>query len=197
MEINSYVMPVFRRPGDERSFAGTAFCIDGYLVTAGHVLSTPQTYYVRNGEDWHPLEHLMWIPRQVPAADQHGYDVAFYPVPGLRSPLSLADADAEPDSELEVLCWQWKPNGLRQVSTRSLVLKEPDEQAYLRIATIDRITHGSSGCPVFRDGKVYGIVTMGRDYIDSQHMTPLGRKMEENTCWVFKTSRMRSFLPDQ
>ena len=196
MEVNSYVMPLFRRPGDERSFAGTAFCIGGYLVTAGHVLTSPNTYYVRNGDDWHPLEHLMWIPKQLPASDQLGYDVALYPIPGLQSPLSLSDHDAEPDDELDVLCWQWKPDGLKQVSTRCLVLKEPDEQGYLRIATVDRITHGSSGCPVMRDGKVYGILTMGRDAVDTAGMTPLKSQLERNTCWVFKVSHVRRFMPD-
>ncbi|MBQ7690067.1 MAG: trypsin-like peptidase domain-containing protein [Muribaculaceae bacterium] len=195
MDINSYVMPVFRRAGDERSFAGTAFCIDGYLATAGHVLTNPVTYYVRNGADWHPLEHLMWRPRQLPSSDQHGYDVALYPVPGLRSPLSLAERDAEPDDELDVVCWQWKPDGLQQVVTRGLVLKEPDEEEYLRIATVDRITHGSSGCPVFRDCKVYGILTMGRDAVDTAGMTPLKSQIERNTCWAFKTSYVRRFMP--
>ena len=38
MDIKNYVMPIVRRAGDERSFAGTAFCIHGQLVTAAHVL---------------------------------------------------------------------------------------------------------------------------------------------------------------
>ena len=197
IDVNSYVMPVFRRAGDERSFAGTAFCIDNYLVTAGHVLTNPPTYYIRNGEDWHPLEHLMWIPRQLPSSDQHGYDVALYPVPGLRSPLTLSEHDAEPDDELDVVCWQWKPEGLRQVVTQGLVLKEPDEEGYLRLATVERITHGSSGCPVFRDGKVYGILTMGRDAVDTTGMAPLKGQLERTTCWAFKVSRVRSFLPQE
>ena len=35
-ELSHYVMPLFRRMGDERSFAGTAFCVDDYLITAKH-----------------------------------------------------------------------------------------------------------------------------------------------------------------
>ena len=188
-------MPIFRQCGDERSFAGTAFCVDDYLITAGHVLNKVQTYYVRNGDDWHPLQHELWIPRQFPDADKRGYDVALYPIPGLQSPLSLAEEDAEPLDELEVICWQWLPQGLQQVVTQCLVLKDEDEEGYRRISTVDRITHGSSGCPVISDGKVYGIVTLGRDNVETAGMSPLKRNLEQNTCWIFKTSHIRRFLP--
>ena len=68
-------MPIFRQMGNERSFAGTAFCIDDYLVTAGHVLTFPNTCYVRNGSDYHPLHFEQWIPKQLPTDDHIGYDV--------------------------------------------------------------------------------------------------------------------------
>lgn len=188
-------MPLFRRMGDERSFAGTAFCIDDYLVTAGHVINAEATYYVRNGLDWHPLQYGQWIPRQLPTIDKRGYDVVLYPIPGLKSPLALADADAEPLDELDVLCWQWLPQGLQQVATRCLVLSQQDEDGYRQVSTVDRITHGSSGCPVMSNGRVYGIVTMGRDHVDTAGMGPLKRSMEQNTCWIFKVSHIRRFLP--
>lgn len=194
-ELERYVMPLFRHMGDERSFAGTAFCIDGYLLTAGHVLNREQTYFLRNGADWHALQYDLWTPRQLPGDDKHGYDVALYPIPGLHSPLSLAQADAEPLDELDVICWQWLTTGLRQVATRCLVLSEHDDDGYRRISTVDRITHGSSGCPVMRDGRVYGIVTMGRDHVDTAGMGPLKRHLEQNTCWMFKVSHICRFLP--
>lgn len=193
--VDIYVMPLFRRMGDERSWAGTAFCIDDYLITAGHVIGEEITYYLRNGDDWHPLQHDRWIPRQLPGDDKHGYDIAIYPIAGLKSPLMLAEADAQPHDELDVLCWQWTADGLRRVATRALVLNESDEESYLRIATTDRITHGSSGCPVMRDGQVYGIVTMGRDHVDTGGMSPLHQRLQQNTCWVFKTSHIRRFMP--
>ena len=193
-DINNYIMPLFRRMGDVRSFAGTTFCIENYLVTAGHVLTTDATYYVLNGDNWPALDHAQWIPQQLPISDKHGVDVAFFPVPGLRSPLTMAQDNVKPNDSLDVVCWQFKPWGLTQVSTQCLVLKEPDEEGYLRIATVDRITHGSSGCPVMRHGKVYGILTMGRDMVDSTGMTALKRQMEEHTCWAFKTEYAMRFL---
>lgn len=195
-KILPYVMPIFRRNGDPRSFAGTAFCIDDYLVTAGHVLTSPSTYYVRNGADYHPLQFDQWIPKQLPADDRTGYDIAFYPIPGLKSPLSLADVDAEPYDSLDVLCWQMRPNGPQQVFTQGLVIKEPDVAGYLRLSTVTHITHGCSGCPVFdNEGHVYGMVTMGRSDVDGKGLSPLSHRLEQNTCWAFKTNYLKRFMP--
>lgn len=191
-----YVMPIFRQAGNERSFAGTAFCIDDYLVTAGHVLTFRATCYVRNGNDYHPLHFDQWIPRQLPTDDHTGYDVAFYPISSLKSPLSLADSDAEPNDHLDVLCWQMRGIRPQQVSTQGLVIKDPDLEGYFRLATVNHITHGCSGCPAFgSDGKVYGMITMGRNDDGTQNLAPLPRKMEQNTCWAFKTSYIKRFLP--
>lgn len=189
-------MPIFRRYGDPRSFAGTAFCIDGYMVTAGHVIDTPMTHYVRNGNDFHALEFKKWIPEILPADDRLGYDIAMYPVPGLKSPLSLADIDAEPNDSLDILCWQLRQSGPQQVATQGLVIKDRDMAGHMRIATVDHITHGCSGCPAFDSyGKVYGMITMGRANVDAKNLAPLPRKMEQNTCWAFKTSHIKRFMP--
>ena len=202
MEVKNYVMPIFRRAGDERSFAGTAFCIDGHLLTASHVLQSPMTYYVRNGDDFHPLEHILWSPRQVVADDKLGYDVAIYPLGDMPSPLSLSDKDAAKDDELEVLCWQMRDGRPVQVYTPCIVRGDADEDGYFQISTAERITHGASGCPVYKDGQVYGILTMGRDYYENttgfagiplQHHG-LMRRLEENTCGVFKPSHIKRFL---
>lgn len=194
--IYPYVMPIFRQNGNVRSFAGTAFCIEDYLVTAGHVIDTPITHYVRNGNDFHPLLFEKWIPKIVPADDRIGYDIAFYPVPGLKSPLSLALSDAQPNDHLDILCWQMKPNGLQQVATQGLVIKDLDLAGHVRIATAEHITHGCSGCPIFdSDGNVYGMITMGRTLVDIKDLAPLPQQMEQNTCWAFKTSHIRRFMP--
>ncbi|MBQ4292922.1 MAG: trypsin-like peptidase domain-containing protein [Muribaculaceae bacterium] len=197
MDIDNFVMPLFRANGDTRSFAGTAFCIDGYLITAAHVLDRESTFYALNGSHWIPLEYSRWLPKQPATVDKHGFDVAFYPVPALRSPLSLADADAEPHDEMDIVCWQWRPDGLRQVATRGLVLEENDEKGYIRLATVDKITHGSSGCPIFRDGKVFGIMAMGRDFVETKGLPPLPGRLEQNTCWAFKASHIRRLMPDE
>ena len=83
-----------------------------------------------------------------------------------------------------------------QVSTQGLVIKDHDLEGYFRLATANYITHGCSGCPAFgSDGKVYGMITMGRSDVDAKNLAPLSRQMEQNTCWAFKTSYLKRFLP--
>lgn len=203
MELNDYILPVLRRAGDDRSFAGTAFCIEGHLLTAGHVLQSPATYYVRRGSDCLALDFSRWTPRQMIADDKLGYDVAIYPS-ALPSPLTLSDSDARKHDELELLCWQFIAGRPQQVATQCVVRGDADEDGYQLISTTIRITHGASGCPVFKNGKVYGMLCMGRDDyqysgafagISPQHHQ-LMHRIENNTCWIFKSSHIKRFMPE-
>ena len=74
--IGRYVFPLLREPDNERSFAGTAFLIDGYLVTAGHVIDHDKTYYLYTGGRSYPLAWENWIPKQLPAESKLEGDVA-------------------------------------------------------------------------------------------------------------------------
>ena len=187
-------MPIYRREGDERSFAGTAFCIEGYLVTAGHVLDAGARCYARTqGGRYYPLDYDNWQPRQLPAVDRTGYDLAFYPIEGLHSPLSLAMDNAPMHSELSLVCYQWKGSAAARVAT-GCVAGEVNDEGYQRIMTATHITHGSSGCPVMDGTTVYGILTNGRDHVDTTGMTPLKGAMERNTCWMFGATHIRRFF---
>ena len=203
-DISAYVLPVFLQADAPRSFQGTAFCVNGYLITAGHVLRYPRTYYVCVGNRYVPLRHDKWIPRQVPSDDQLGYDVALYPVPELESPLSLSEEDAKSNDGMEAICWQMIDGTPTQVRTTCVVRGEDDNEGYFRMSTVDRITHGASGCPIIKDGKVYGLLAMGRDYFENRdgfitaapEHRHLMQRFEENTCWVFKTSHIKRFMPE-
>ena len=90
------------------------------------------------------------------------------------------------------------PGSRQAVAESNLVIKDPDLEGYFRLATVDHITHGCSGCPTFGDdGKIYGMITMGRSDVDVKNLAPLPRKMEQNTCWAFKTSYIKRFMPQQ
>lgn len=199
--MERFVIPIFRRAGDERSWAGTGFLVDGYLITAGHVVSQYQPYYARVDGQFVTLEPQLWSPTLLPSSDKLEYDVTIYPLPGVSSALSLANDDIGNHADVDVLCWQRVGGGVRQVATRGVTMGNADEDGYLLMATVDHITNGCSGCPVYRDGKVYGIVTMVR--VNNEPLPPvpegtpahIKRMMEANTCWVFKASHIRRFLP--
>lgn len=199
-----FILPVYRRPNDERSWVGSSFLIPNYLITAGHVLNYRQDCFVRVGDRYLRLEHSRWLAGQVPLDDMLGFDAAIYPLEGMKSPLSLATAEAVQHQELTITGWQRLNGEVQQVTTSCLVLGDDEnEEAYFKIATVDRITHGASGCPIYRDGKVYGLLAMGRDEYNLpqglDYMTPseldMRRSMETNTCWVFRASHIARLMP--
>ena len=200
----SAVVPVFMSADDERSWVGSSFLIDDFLITAGHVLTYNRDCYVRLGNEIVCLEHDKWIAGQVPIDDFTGYDVAIFPMKGIRSPLALATDEVSAHQELTITGWQRQRHLLRQVTTSCLVLgNDSQEEAYFKIATTDRITHGASGCPIYCDGKVYGLLAMGRDKYELPaglgYLTPnetrMRQSMELNTCWVFRATHIARFMP--
>lgn len=199
--MQQFVIPIFTRRDDLRSWTGSGFLIDGWLVTAGHVLTRFQPYYALIDGHFVTLEPQLWSPTLLPANDKLEYDAAVYPLPTVTSPLSLATNDIGNHEDVDVLCWQRINGEVRQVATRGVTMGNADEDGYLLMATVDHITNGCSGCPIFRDGKVYGIVTMVRVNNEPLPPIPAGtpahikRMMEANTCWVFKASHIRRFLP--
>lgn len=203
-DIASCVVPIFGSP-HHHWFCGTAFCIDGFLITAGHVLSRPKSYFTSLEGQLVELLPQRWTPKLVVANDRLEFDVAIYPFPGLKSALSLADFyDDEPQEELQLLCWQRKPQGLVEVRTRGISMGDTDEEAYFKLATVEQVFPGCSGCPVFdANGIVHGIVTMVNTQFKVQqqpwgitpHERDLMQTMGERTCWVFKASHIRRFLP--
>lgn len=203
-DIGTWVVPLFRRAGDERSFAGTGFVTRDYLITAGHVLTGLDTIYGRAGDTYFEMKRDLWLPHGVEASDKLGWDVALFRINAPASPFTLSASDASKHDELEVICWQMRGGKPVQVTTRCLVVGEDEHtDGYFVVATTEGITHGASGCPVFRDGKVYGLLAMGRDTYElpagvrggSVEGRRLLERFGKNTCWVFKSSHALRFVP--
>lgn len=122
-----YIIPIYSREHSPQSWVGTGFLINDHLITAGHVISRYQKYYAWIAGTQVELLPELWIPTLLPAADKLGYDAAIYPLPGVESPLRLADEDPAKHEHLDVLCWQRTAEGLQQVATTGVVRGECDE----------------------------------------------------------------------
>lgn len=204
-DVEAAVVPVFMNAENERSWVGSSFVINDFLITAGHVLTYNRDCYVVLGDEAVCLPHNQWIAGQVPIDDFTGFDVAIFPMKDITSPLALTTDDVAPHDELTITGWQRPRHQLLQVTTSCLVLSDNslEDEAYFRIATTDRITHGASGCPIYCDGKVYGLLAMGRDKFEMPphlgYLTPnearMRQSMELNTCWVFRATHIARFLP--
>lgn len=198
------VVPIYRH-ASPHGFAGTGFFIDGCLVTAGHVLRRGDLRLVFHDGKYIRLHADRWVPPLVGSDDMTGFDVAFYPVPQMKSTLRVADFYDERPDDLQLMCWQFRGGQVVRVVTPGVVTGRTEEDGYFKLATVERVLPGCSGCPVFdSDGLVHGIVTMvNAEFKLPQDMAGtlnsrekgLMQTMGENTCWVFDAQHIRQFLP--
>lgn len=209
MDISEYILPVFQHP-DESFFIGTSFCVGNYLITAGHVCSMPSMYYVKDGDEFHELFPQECILRIRPEEkDGIMNDIAVYHIPGLGSPLELSDEIPARGDELECYCWQNVGSiSPYRVKTEFLVTGNCDYRNYFKGANPKGITHGSSGCPLLKDGKVVGMLTIGMDKVvhSSEYISRLRADglnedeikslllLDKNTCYIQTASHIIQLL---
>ncbi len=198
--IKDCVIPIFETQ-DEASFKGTAFCIEDYLVTAAHVVPYYRIYYIRKGDGYIELYPNYWIKHVPSTKDDTVMDIAVYPIKGLKSLLTLSRKDITTNDVLSLICWQYRSRILQQISCDCFVLDKSESCGDMRISTTLPLIKGASGCPVFKDGKVYGILVIGTEYVklDEDFCLQQGvtrqdimamQKCNRNTCFILKSSRI-------
>jgi len=197
--IKDCVIPIFEKK-DEASFKGTAFCIEDYLVTAAHVVPHYRIYYIKNGDGYTELYPNYWIKHVSSTKNNTVMDIAVYPIKGLKSLLTLSREDITTNDVLSLVCWQYRSGILQQVSCDCLVDKS-EQCGDMRICTTLQLINGASGCPVFKDGKVYGILVVGTVHVklDEDFYLQPGvtrqdimaiQEYNRNTCFILKSSRI-------
>lgn len=203
-DYSRFILPIFYC-NDETTFVGTAFCIDNYLITAGHVVSDFRVYFVKNDDEFYELSPYDWFTRLIPTKDKLEKDIAIYPMPDLKSPLSIAQHKPKFDSEANVICWQKANYSIQRMITNSLILDNHSNENFYRIATTQRITHGSSGCPILSENEVVGMLTIGVDkcVLNREEFMANGRtnkeitgiqKLNNNTCYILTPEFINKIL---
>lgn len=199
---SDYIVPLFESK-DLTSFIGTAFCIDNFLITAGHIVPHYRIYYTKDNRRFFEIYPENWIIRQHPKEDYPERDVAICKLEGLKSELSLSTSPLD-DTEADVICWQKKGNSPIAFSTKGLVCRNSDENTnFYKLVTCDRITHGSSGCPILQGNKVVGMLTHGvdnptfdpNDYPNaSQDLINEILRNKQNTCRILRPEYIQKVL---
>lgn len=149
-------------------------CLVGHLfITAAHVIEQRPVQWDFNGT-------TITLAKEDAALYQYdrtpaGADVAVFSMPGMHSPLELDTATPEVGTPLDTISYEriTEPQEGDTIFTR-----QPKERFEMREgrATITQVDgnfflcdtsiilkQGESGSPVFRDGKVFGILHGGRD----------------------------------
>ena len=195
--INDCIFQIGKPDKDnDFSFLGTGFVVPGYILTAGHVVSfrsmikTEEVIWLQDGR-WHS-EHSGYI------VDYNKVDYAFYICPEVQSLLQLAETDAVEGDVLEINCFLPDNNGVPQRILCNCEVKDDIGLFYKKIVPTKRMTHGASGCPVFKDGKVYGILTGGskkgehsREYWLKDYQPEDIDRFSQDDCWMLKASYIK------
>ena len=167
--FNDYILPVFSEK-EESTFLGTCLCIDNYVITAGHVASGLRSSYTKSDEEWIYLDPLEL--RNIPYLEgNHEPDYAAFWFDGLCSPFSFSEELPIIGDRLTIICWQKNNEGIVQCNCNCEVEEYDAEAMTFSIITDTQLHHGSSGCPVFKGNKIYGILTMGHDPDDISQLT--------------------------
>lgn len=194
--VNDYIIPLFLR-NDISTYVGSAFLVNDYIITAGHVVSDFRIYHTKIGGEMIQLSPFDWVVRRSPDENHPQNDMAIYRIDGLESPLELSSESPKSDTEAKVICWQKDGDGIIQKITNSLILNVDYDNYFYKIATLDRITHGASGCPVLQGNKVIGMLTQGvvscslntellfQEGLSSQDIANL-QVLNNNMCYILR-----------
>lgn len=204
MNILDYIVPLFKDE-DESSFIGSAFFIDNYLVTARHVVNSCHVYYLRTGNDYVKLNPYQWFGYGgIPLSSYKWDDVIAYPLEELKSPLKLTLDETDGIDLMQLVCWQQSSRGVQQIECLCHLSPElPSDSKYFSFITNPRITHGSSGCPIFKEGKVYGMIIMGCDKAEIEGEWTASftkeeleqiRTIKENMCIAIRASAILRYI---
>ena len=202
VSTSNYVIPLFSKP-NESTFIGSAFLANNFLITAGHVVPKMRVYYAKFGDNYYELLPYEW-KKAIPSNIDDTLDIAIFPLEkGFKSLFSLSKTAPGPNEELDVICWQQANNSIIKVECISPKWSTCELNIFFRAIVEPRITHGSSGCPILKDGIVYGMLTNGCETIKRYNKYYQGLSKEEvleqenlckKTCTFLKSSIILDFI---
>lgn len=193
--INDCIFQIGKPDKDNKfTFLGTGFVIPGFILTAGHVAWIKSM--IKSEEEVIWLEDGRWhFEKSKDVVDFDKPDYAFYYCREAQSILQLAENDAVESDVLEINCFIPDGNGIPQRILCNCEVKENISLFYKKIVPTKRLTHGASGCPVFKDGKVYGILTGGselakhpREFWLNYYEQDEVDRFSPDDCWMLNAS---------
>lgn len=202
-KIDMPIVPIFRGP-DVSLFAGTGFIMDNYLVTAGHVVSGIQDYFTYIDGKFVSLSVYDRVINRNITRETFDQDIAVYPFGGIGSILKLSELSHLQSDEVSVCCYQNTNEGLRMVITEGVICPSGTNQL-IKLSTIQRITHGSSGGPIVQDNTIVGMVVMGNEVVRYDKETAMAcglseddiellERMETNSIYAIPAVRINEFI---
>lgn len=146
----------------ESAFRGTAFVINNYIITAGHVNPPVRVFHLFDGTKYVELYPMCFGIKHF-SPEKSKLDFTAYPIKNIESPFELATDLPPCGSDMQIICWQKNNGNLEQLICKCTIRGFDSEKNRFYAYLHGKISHGSSGCPIFMENQVYGILTDGYD----------------------------------
>ena len=155
MDFKQYVIHII---SDNYNF-GCGVLVGNSFITAGHVIEESVNPRIKLSDDTIFLTNPIVFHNDNYA---EGYDIAVYNISEANSPLQLASSLPLSGDNLKSCSWRVIPEGNEYLECNAVV-KELQEGNYFYCDTDVQLKPGSSGSPVFKEGKVIGILAKGQE----------------------------------
>ena len=155
MDFKQYVIHII---SDNYNF-GCGVLVGHIFITAGHVIEESVNPRIKLSDNTIFLTNPIVFHNDNYA---EGYDIAVYNISEANSPLQLASSLPLSGDNLNSCSWRVIPEGDEYLECNAVV-KELQEGNYFYCDTDVLLKPGSSGSPIFKEGKVIGILTKGQE----------------------------------
>ena len=182
MKQNEFVKQI----SSDNHIYGCGFFVGPYFLTAGHVIEDMENPSIEvDGKRIYLKDQLGC--RNDKTAD--GYDIAVFRIPGVVSPVELCGEDPCKGMVLESVSYEVFEEGNRYIECEAVV-NEIREVNYFCADTTASLKKGSSGSPVFYNGKVAGMMHAGNND-GGKVKNPL---LSLNFCMFLSASAIKEFI---
>lgn len=153
MDFKQYVIQII----SDNNTDGCGVLVGHSFITAGHVIEKSVNPRIKLSDD------TIFLTNPIVFHNDNyveGYDIAVYNISEANSPLQLASSLPLSGDNLKSCSWRVIPEGNEYLECNAVV-KELQEGNYFYCDTDVLLKDGSSGSPIFKEGKVIGILVKG------------------------------------
>lgn len=137
---------------------GCGFFIGNRFYTCAHVIKECDAPYIVVDSKRVLLDKP--VIYRFDEAQPDGYDIAVFDIPQVDGPLLFAKEGPEVGETLDTISWRTFSKGTEFICCKSTVRPEVEGNYYYADTDV-KLKEGSSGSPLVRDGKVYGMLCAG------------------------------------
>ncbi|MBR5831305.1 MAG: trypsin-like peptidase domain-containing protein [Bacteroidales bacterium] len=173
---------------------GCGFFIEDLFFTSGHVWKSINRAYINiNSQEFELTEDIRILCYNDDNCE--GYDIAIFRFPNIKSDIEFCLESMSEGMEVESISFYDTLVESNQFYSYPIYCTAKilgiHEGNYFGIETSKSLKKGSSGSPIFSNGKVVGIITKGNNNGDD---TLISEKVPLNFCYILSVKAITSLI---